>query len=627
MHSQAKCALSMHFRKVDSSPVVIMLRTVKVARPTLRRVSVRWATNANPEIVTKINDSSDPARNQFFQYTWGSWMKDDKAQRARRETRFSVEGISDFFNKLSHKDGKLSKPQHLDNGIVVLPNNWTAEVLGNTGFDVKSIASIHEGKHHRVYKVTLASGKDFVLRLPYKLESDFAIENKIKSEAATLDFLSVKLGANVPKVVAYGATRNNPLQTPFILMEYIEGDLLMKQWNPLMPDEEGTTEQLNKVIEPIVEFQDKALDVTFNRYGSLYFLDDVSAENQAVAPYDETDANLKDRWRIGPSVEKVFSKNKQHLSTAQIKELSGPWDADKPLDMVEDMAKVHLESLKARLALAQADAGTMENIEELKKQILTFENFKIMSRKLFNPQSPSIMNVSELFKPRLFFPDLDPLNVIVDAKTSKPYFIDFEYAAIKPFLLSAYPAFVAYQGAKVFNLEEDVPGYKDMDDVEKQQYLFMHYKTRNERLWEHALNAKKHDLIAVASPHVKVLKAPYLQAMECKNDKDYMFVENAIVQLQAMWDTYVANQLCNATEEEFPIDYTAEYLDAHAEDLENYQLEVASTPFAATGGWVPQDMFDVLKEQGILVEDENGDYRIEADAALKDIPPPDGSKN
>ena len=135
-------------------------------------------------------------------------------------------------------------------------------------------------------------------------------------------------------------------------------------------------------------------------------------------------------------------------------------------------------------------------------------------------------------------------------------FVDFEHSTIKPFILASYPSFVAYQGAKIFNLEQDVPEYETMDDVDKQQYQFMYYKTRNERLWEYALNSKRHDLIAVALPHVKVLKAPYLQALECKSDKDYLFVENAIVQLQAMWNVYVANGLVNTEESGFPIKYS-----------------------------------------------------------------------
>ena len=47
-------------------------------------------------------------------------------------------------------------------------------------------------------------------------------------------------------------------------------------------------------------------------------------------------------------------------------------------------------------------------------------------------------------------------------------------------------------------------------------------------------------------------------------------------------------------------------------------MEVVSTPFAATSGWVPQDMFETLKKEGILVQDESGDYHVLTEAALKD---------
>lgn len=603
--------------RIGSRRAVLLRPSVK--NSPISKVAKRFLSEEPSEVFTKINDAKDPQRNQFFQYSWGTWLKNDKIEKARRETRFSIEGATEFVRKLEIKDGELEQPFTLATGATILPQNITRDLLGEGDIEVKSIASIHEGKHHRVYQLLLKNDKSLVLRIPYKLESDFAIESKIKSEVATMDFLKEKLDLNVPRVLAYGATRNNSLLTPFILMEYIEGDLLMKQWDPLAKDTADNAD-LKKVINPIADFQTKMLEISFNKIGSLYFYDDVKPEHQATEPYaGETDEKLKDRWRIGPLVENVYSKNKKHLAAQKITELSGPFDADKPLDLIKSVAKIQLESLKSRLALAQADAGSkVENIEDLKKQILTFENFEKVSEKLVNPTSPAIMNCAELFKPRLYAPDLDPLNVIVEKDSGKHYFLDFEYSAIKPFVFTSYPPFVAYQGAKVFNLEEDVEGYKDMDDVEKLQYEFMYHKTRNERIWEHALNDRRHDLIAVASPHLKLLKAPYLQASEVKNDKDYMFVENAIIQLRAMWDTYVANQLTNADEAEFPIEYSAEHLDRHAKDLSDYQMEVVSTPFAATSGWVPQDMFETLKKEGILVQDENGDYHVLTEAALKD---------
>lgn len=591
------------------------------------------------EVFTKVSDTQDPQRSPFFQYTWGTWMNNDKVERAKRQTKFSIEGITSLLEDLNltrknsenvDKSGEpfVKKPTQLKDGTKVLTNNLSPDLIGKASNDqllVKSIASIHEGKHHRIYKVTLSSEKELVLRIPYKLESDHAISSKIKSEVATLDFLNLKLGANVPKVIAYGDSRNNSLESPFILMEYIEGELLMKQWNPLVSDEvEGAVEDLKKVIDPIVDFQDKLLSVTFNKSGSLYFFDDVDVTNQGVTPYEgEENPLLKDRWRIGPSVEKHFAKNKNKLSEKEIAQYNGPWDAEKPLDLITSVADVELANLKNRLALAQADAGSkVESIDLLNKQISTFENFKTMSDKLIKPDSSAIMNVEELFKPRLYAPDLDPLNVIVNSnKKDTPYFLDFEYSTIKPFIFFNYPAFVAYQGAKIYNLQEDIPDYDKLDEVDKQQYQFMYYKTRNERLWEHALNDRKHDLIAVASPHIKVLKSPYVQALEFKNDKDHLYVEGSIVQLQAMWEAYVANGICNATESEFPIKYSADYLDQHQKDLEEYQMEIVSSPFAATGGWVPHDMFVQLKEQGIIVEDASGNYKIETEAALKEDPP------
>lgn len=589
----------------------------------IANIAKRSLSGKPDEVFTSLNNASDPARNQFFQYTWGSWLKNNKVERARRETRFSIEAISSLVKTFKIEDGALQKPQTTADGITSLKHNWNKDVIGESNYEIKSIASIHEGKHHRVYRITLGNGKNLALRIPYKLDSDFAIEQSIKSEAATLDFLNLKLGLNVPKVVAFGATKTNALQVPFMLMEHIEGELLMRKWDPMVPSSETADKALKEVIDPVMDFQAEALEMTFNKFGSLFFFDDVAHEHQLTLPYDgETNESLKNRWRIGPSVERAFSRGKKHLSAQDVGKFNGPWNSTKPLDLVSDLAKIQLEALRQRLALVQADAGSrLESADELNKQISTFEHLLKISQTLFNPESQSIMNAVEMFKPRMFFPDLDPLNVIVQKDTGKQYFIDFEHTCIKPFIFFNYPAFVAYQGAKIYNLEEDIPGYAEMDDVEKQQYQFMFYKTRNERLWEYALNDKRHDLIAIASPHAKVLKAPYLQALECKTDKDYLFVENSIVQLQAMWNVYVANGLVNTQESAFPISYTQEQLDQHQQELENYQMEIVSQPFAATGGWIPQDMFDVLQLQGIIVDDGDGNYHIENEAVLKDMPP------
>ncbi|EMG46637.1 hypothetical protein G210_3105 [Candida maltosa Xu316] len=595
----------------------------------LTKNSIRFhATDAKPnEIFTKLSDNRDPQRSQFFQYSWGSWLKNDKLMKKQRETVFSIEGLTIFIDTASHVESKICQPKPL-NGSMVLPQN--KDLLGELTGDehgkiiVRSISSIHEGKHHRVYKVTLNTGKDLILRIPYKLDSDAAIASKIKSEVATLDFLNLKLKLNVPRVVAYGVDKYNEVGSPFILEEFIPGDLLMKKWHPLAADSPETTKNLDSVIDPIADFENKVLEITFNKFGSLYFHNDVEGALQNDLPYDgETDELLKDRWRIGPSVEKQFTKNKSKLPQATVDELNGPWDASNPIALMTSVSEIELENAKYKLSLIDADASGSNGEEEkriLQGQIQTFEHLKKITPQLLNTESKSILNVEELFKPRLYLPDLDPLNVI-ETPTREHYFVDFEGATIKPFILQGYPKFIAYNGAKIYDLKEDIPGYEKMDELEKQQYEFMYYKTRNERIWEFRLNDHRHDLIAVASPHIKILRNPYLQALDFKNGKDYLYIEGSIAQLQALWEAYVANELVATQDKEFPIKYTDEYLNQSQQELNDFQIETVSSPFSATGGWIPQDMFTTLKDQGILVETKDGDYKIETEKILENPPP------
>ncbi|CAK9438785.1 uncharacterized protein LODBEIA_P30090 [Lodderomyces beijingensis] len=597
----------------------------------VRQFATKTSANAK-EIYTKLSDSNDPARNKFFQYSWGSWLKDDQFKKKQRETFFSIEGLTSFLNGVNSlretEAGLLAQPKHHKN-LFVLQNNLTDALLGSKedNLMVTSIASIHEGKHHRIYKVTLSSGKDLVLRIPYKLDSDAAISAKIKSEVATMDFLDLKLKLQVPKILAYGPDRTNEVGTPFILQEFIPGDLLMKKWHPLVPDSESTDKELRSVIDPIAKFQDDLLKLTFTKFGSLYFYNDVKPELQKDEPYEageeeETDFALRNRWRIGASVEKQFTKDKRKLPQSVVDEYNGPWDASNPSALMTSVAEIELENAKNKLAIADADAGEVTDKELLKNQIKTFEHLKQIGPSLLNSKSKSIQNVEELFKPRLYVPDLDPLNVI-EKPDGKTYFVDFEGSTIKPFILTSYPNFVAYQGAKVYNLQQDIPGYQEMDPVEKQQYEFMYYKTRNERIWEIELNKYRHDLIAVASPHIKVLKSPYLQALDLKDPKDYLYVEGSIIQLQTMWDAYIANELVKPQEQgnnDFPVKYDEKFLHQYQQDLNDHQLSTASSPFGATSGWIPQDMFDTLKEQGIIVDLGDGNYKIETDKVLENPP-------
>lgn len=586
--------------------------------------SIRYNSSEPSHVFTKLSDEKDPHREAFFKYTWGSWLQNDKTEKAKRMTRFSIEGANTLFESLyeyslksAKSGGIISNPVKAEQNVVILPHNVDVKAIGlvnpNQSIAVTQMSSIHEGKHHRIYRIETNSSRSFVLRIPYNLESEAARSLRIKSEVATMDFCREKLGIKVPKVYAFSADSTNPLKCPFILMEHLEGDLMMRQWNPLASDEDA--QSLKQVIDPMADFEEKLLSVEFNQFGSLFFKQDVDAQlQQKGEPYEgETRKELKDRWRIGPTVERQFYRNKNGLKSSQIAEKTGPWPQEKPLQMISDLAELEVENLKSELSLLNADSSAKAVSEKPKMEsaIRVFEKLSAIAPALFNTSSQSVPNIASLFKPRLYEPNLDPMNVVLVQEI--PHLLDLENACIKPFILQSYPSFVAYEGPKIFNLEEEVEGYKELDEVEQQQYQFMYKRTRNQFQWEVALNNKRKDLLGAIAPAIKLLRSPYTSALENKSVKDYLYVEACLINLQQLWSSYYGHGLVSC--EEMPNGFTKQEIETNAKELEQYHAEITSTPFAATKGWVPQDMFVNLKKQGIIVEDGE-DHKIDTEKVL-----------
>ncbi|KAG7893168.1 hypothetical protein KL936_001342 [Ogataea polymorpha] len=547
------------------------------------------------EVFTELSDEQDPKRASIFEYSWGSWLENDIVEKEKRRTQFSIKGLNDLL-------AQVVKPFQ---GSVLLPVAHNVSVLKDnvdlvkTGFShIKQISSIHEGKHHRIYKLQLDHQEDeLVLRVPYKLDSEVYTDRRIKSEAATMDFLDKKLGLNVPRVLAYSSVAENPVGIPFMLMEFKKGELLMRNWNPLTPgpvNDEKSKTQLMSVISPIAEFNKRVTDFTFTHYGSLYFKED-GFEHIVDEPYvGETQESLKNRWVIGPTVEKAYYRNKD-VEVAVIDKFVGPWTVEQPLKMVADLAQLELKNLQKQ--------GHDQAIPVYKKLAQVAE-------KLFDVESKTIPHMDALLAPRLALPDLDPMNVIIGDET---WFIDFEGACIKPFLLTSYPKFVQYSGPKIFDLEADVEDFDKLDDVAKQQYEYMFYRTRNQFYWELALNETNKELLGVISPAVKLIKNAYLSALDAKTEKDYLYVENGLVELYTMWPHYESAAIVKGPN---PLSFSEQELQAYETAFRDYQTELSSMPFAATGGWVPQDMFARLLEQKLLVE-KNGSYTFDRDKLLQ----------
>lgn len=585
----------------------------------------RFISGKPNEVFTKLTDDNDPKRDAFFKYTWGSWLKNDKQQKEKRFTKFSIEGLNRILNDIYIQSSEMAKvpsdkilpPTFNKNLTVSLVNNVIPKNIGkinpNEKVQVTTMSSIHEGKHHRIYKVDTNLNKAFVLRIPYPLENENTLAYRIRSEVATMDFAGLKLGIKVPKIFCYGVNSLNPVRQPFVLQEFIEGDLLMKDWDPLMEDDSPNQGKFENVIKQVSDFQSKLISLKLNAFGSIYFGIDLknTDDNEFANVYDgETNPDLQNRWKIGPSVERCLWRLKSHLDfQKQIKPFLGPWSNKSPMDIIKNTGLLEAENAKIRLALKEA--GSSPEVVEpqtLKEQVTTFENLAKIAPNLFNAKTKSIPNIQELLSPRLFHPDLDPMNIIITKESQEAYLLDFEGACTKPFILQNSPQFIAYEGPKIYDIKEDIKDFDKLSEPEKVQYQFMYKRTRNQHQWEKKLNENNSQLITAVAPPVKLLRSPYIAAVERKTEEEYLLVDESLLQLKEVWDIFAQNDLVK--QKKFPLDYTKEDIEKHVKDLQKLHEKLISTPFAATQGWVPQDMFDQLLKSGIIVKQENGDYTV-----------------
>lgn len=594
----------------------------------------RFISNKPNEVFTKLTNDNDPKRDAFFKYTWGSWLKNDKQEKEKRFTKFSIEGLNRILNDIyiqsnemaKAPDGKILPPVFNKNLTVSLVNNVVPKNIGkinpNEKVQVTTLSSIHEGKHHRIYKVDTNLNKAFILRIPYPLENENTLSYRIRSEVATMDFADLKLGIKVPKIFCYGVNSLNPVRQPFVLQEFIEGELLMKDWDPLIEDGSSNQKKYDNVIKQVSDFQSKLVSLKLNAFGSIYFNNDLKDGNEKEFVkediYDgETNPDLQNRWKIGPSVERCLWRHKSHLDFhKQMKPFLGPWPKKSPMDIIKNTGLLEAENAKTRIAMKEAGSSAeLMYPQTLKEQITTYENLAKIAPDLFNVKTKAIPNMQELLSPRLFHPDLDPMNIIVNKEAQEAYLLDFEGACTKPFILQNSPQFIAYDGPKIYDLKEDITDFDKLSEAEKAQYQFMYKRTRNQHQWEKKLNDNNPKLITAVAPPVKLLRSPYIAAVERKTEEEYLLIDESLLQLKEVWDIFAQNDLVN--QKKFPLNYSKEDIERHVEDLQKLHEKLISTPFAATQGWIPQDMFDQLSNSGSIVKQENGDYTVKQPKATK----------
>ncbi|EJD00276.1 uncharacterized protein FOMMEDRAFT_127753 [Fomitiporia mediterranea MF3/22] len=160
--------------------------------------------------------------------------------------------------------------------IANVPTVPTIHLLGYGGYNVAIL-------------FTFTNGLEMVARVPFH---DCPLEPRaIESQVATMTFVRLYLQVPTPIVYAWNGTADNPVRTPYIIMERVMGQSLYNCWEDLRPDERRL------VLFEVAKYHAAlAKPLPFSKCGCLFFSDD--AVNGIVKNFSSASA-----YKVGPFVQ------------------------------------------------------------------------------------------------------------------------------------------------------------------------------------------------------------------------------------------------------------------------------------------------------------------------------------
>ena len=211
---------------------------------------------------------------EFFTYTSGRYLYNEKLRLAERHVHFDVPALKDI----------------------------AANCVGRRS--VTRMEKLAEGGFNRVFLLVMDDGFEVIAKLPYSLTvpKRFTIE----SEVATLDFLSSK-GVPVPRVYAWSSDGGNAVGSEYVIMEKAPGQPLESRWFSL------TQKERVRLVTSFVEIERKMFSFALGSYGSLYYKGRLPSHLQAglYGPEMLDESGDASRFCIGPATDYMFWRGKR----------------------------------------------------------------------------------------------------------------------------------------------------------------------------------------------------------------------------------------------------------------------------------------------------------------------------
>ena len=262
--------------------------------PKGRRTMTERARLFSDNLVIRRTEPSVPQ--DFFNYTSGRWIYNEKQQLNARRVDFSVAALK----------------------------KAAADTLGVS--DEFRVIKLPEGLFNRVFLLSNTEGAEVIARVPTSLAGPPHLTTA--SEVATLKLMSA-LGIPVPRVLSYSCKADSDVGCEYILMERAKGIPLLSIWG------EMTSKQRGLVMAQLVDIDLKMTSLKFSGYGSIYLKHDLPDAHSIPI---STDQNLAE-YRLGPSVRRSWWYNERKSMSVDQGPCNYLFDVSHDRDAVDGYSK------------------------------------------------------------------------------------------------------------------------------------------------------------------------------------------------------------------------------------------------------------------------------------------------
>ncbi|KAI4947449.1 hypothetical protein J4E91_006803 [Alternaria rosae] len=472
--------------------------------------------------------------NPLFCYTSGRWLWNEREQLEARYRRFDVSSLQQAACRAVGANKCIS------------------------------FEKIGEGNYNKAYRLEMEDGQKIIAKVPHPNAGPRVLTTA--SEVATMEFARTILNLPVPRVLAWSATDQNPVQAEYIIMEEASGSQLheIRQDLPLR--------RKCDIIHEFVDVERKLLSVSFEKLGSLYFKDSgIAGCEPAIVTSGPQDVvgHIESTYCIGPITRREFwEKQRSEM------QCHGPWTSS--AEYLKSVARREIEWINAH-------ANPQEPIEtpwqyrspqqkSPEAHTALLEKF-LAAIPYVTPKDP------ELVSTRLWHPDFYAGNVYIDEQARISCIIDWQGAWAAPVFIGANPPLLLDYGIDMLmKLPEN---FKGLDDATKDKLRYQVSQSILIHTYETSTVEKNPLMYKVMHyPHGQTLKQ--LEAFVGSTWDNCLFpFEECLIHVESEWGHFGTNEPC-------PYHFSVEEIRQHDEEAGSFNKSQE----------LSKELQDVLTDEG-----------------------------